>query len=146
MTKYVSNSTSPLLVSIGGTLVTPADDVKSAGFTGTKDVTETTGSGDPAKTYLGTIRDAQFSLEGFATTSASASGSASAYWLSYAAFNSGSPSTVIIYGSGSVSGGPRETASVVFNKFDVGPHTYNEAAPLSVGGQVTGGVVVDLVP
>lgn len=139
MTKYVSTTTSPVLVSVGGTLITPTNTVKSAGFDTSKDTTETTGSGDAAKTYFGTQRDGTFSFEGYADTAGSTAGSAGAQWLFETAMSGSAAVAIIVYGSGSASGAPKETADVIIQSVNVS-HTYNEVAALSVTGQVTGGV------
>lgn len=138
MTKYVSTPAAPVLVSVGGTIISPSNEVKSAGFDTSKDTTETTGSGDTAKTYLGTQADATFSFEGFASNTTSGSAT-SAMKLFETAYASATPTAIIVYGSGSASGAPTETASVVIQSVNKS-HGHNEVSALTVTGQVTAGV------
>lgn len=137
MAKYTGIN---LAMSVGGTMISPANELKSVEISSDMDTPESTGATDLDKTFHGVQRGHTATVEAWSTDSGSSSGSAGAFYLFKSALTAGSAGTaMIVYPSGSSAGKRTRAFSAFVSGLSEGV-TYNDVTPISVTLQITGAV------
>lgn len=129
-----------LAMSVGGTMIAPANVLKSVEISSDMDTPESTGATDLDKTFHAVQRGHTATVEAWSTDSGSSAGSASGFYLFKAAMSAGSAGTaMVVYPSGSSAGARTRSFSAYVSALNEGI-TYNDVTPLSVTLQITGAV------